>query len=190
MAESDIQELKKSCAAGSAKSEIEQLAEGETIWFVGRPLASPEGTISLSISRSVTLILRAEDVLDAIKQRDAYLLKTRVGADVMFRQEVVLKADPARGYGCDCNSGTTDGRDGGTATRQPLPPEIAQVPEIPDFFFDWDNPGQCFNDCRWTLDCVPAVAPDGTVYEVCYPAFDCVTRCAPGTGQMRKARTI
>ena len=181
MPDSDLQDLKNSCATGNLKSELQQLQEGETAWLVGRPVPSAEGIIGLAVSKTVTLVLQQKDVLDAVKQGEVYLVKTRIDANVLFRQEILIKADPARGPSCGCGTGGADADDG-SAARRPLPPDVLRVPEIPDFFFDWDHPGQCFSDCRLELRCLPTLAPDGTVYKVCFPAWSCVTRCSPGQG--------
>ena len=184
MSKSDVQNLKKACTADDTDTELERIKEGETTWFAGRPVASAKGTVCLSLSSTVQLILQATDVLDAVKDKDSdvYLVKVRSDRDVMFRQDVVMKADPLRGGDCNCG-GKDDGQDGNTAARRPLPPEIAQVPEIPDFFFDWDNPGQCFSQCTWTLDCTRVSLEDGRSFKVCFPKYKCETLCAPGTGR-------
>lgn len=184
MSKSDVQKLKKACSADDAHTEVDRLKEGETTWLAGRPVASAKGTVRLSLSSTVSLILQETDVLDAVKDKDgdAYIVKVRSDSDVMFRQDVVLKADPLRGGDCDCSSEDND-QDDKTAALRPLPPEIVQVPEIPDFFFDWDNPGQCFSQCFLTFKCTRVSLGDGKSYKVCYPSYKCETLCAPGTGK-------
>ena len=179
MSTADIEALKKACAEGGPRSASQQLNEGETSWFAGRPAWSSDGTVSLALSETVSLTLQDGDILDVVKIEDTYLVKTSVDANVLFRQQVVLKADPARGGDCDCASEETD-IDDGTAARQPLPPWIPRVPEIPDFFWDWNNPGYCFSDCQLRFRCVKAPLPDGNVYRICFPVWNCVTRCPPG----------
>ena len=174
----NIDELKKACATASAGTDSDRLQDGETMWLAGRPAPSSDGTVALSVSDTVTLTLKESDVLDVAKQRNTYLVKVSVDANVLFRQEVMVKADPGRSQ-CGCDDGVT-GEDGGVAARRPLPPEIELVPDIPDFFWDWDNPGKCFSNCTLTFKCEKFAGDDGLVYQVCYPKWNCETVCAPG----------
>ena len=101
-----LSELVAACGAYKPTSPAEQIVEGETHWFIGYPAAAPEEMVALSQTEKLKLIFRKEDVREARRDGERFLVRVRDGANMLVSFEQVIKAAPT----CDCGEGNNDVR--------------------------------------------------------------------------------
>jgi len=144
-----LSELVAECGAHRPTSPAEQIAEGETHWFIGYAAAAPEEMVGLSQTEKLKLVFRREDVREARRHGERFLVRVRDGANMLVSFEQVIKAAPT----CDCGEGNN------AARRRSTQPEADRPTD--------DRPADVyignFGDCTIQIECftvnVPLLGP-------------------------------
>ena len=100
-----IADLKAACAAASSPAPADMLRMGATTWLFGRPARAEDGMIALAQDEDFTIIVNNDDVLEAEKHDDFYLVKVGADANVLVMMTKVVKAGAA---GCGCEDVVSD----------------------------------------------------------------------------------
>ncbi|RPH65936.1 MAG: hypothetical protein EHM78_24505 [Myxococcaceae bacterium] len=160
METADLEKLKSACRdRPTPPGETEAMELGETTWFIGWPAKSPKGTIALTQWENTQLIIREEEVLEAVEDRGRFLVKVRADSHVMLRTEHVFQARPKR-QGCTCDSSSAAGLPGDKhVPRTAARPAGQTVPET--------------RDCWIETRCEEFVDERGYVRRVCVPILLC-----------------
>lgn len=100
-----IADLKAACAAASSPAPADMLRMGATTWLFGRPARAEGSTIALAQDEDFTIIVNNDDVLEAEKHDDFYLVKVGADTNVLVMMTKVVKAGVA---GCGCEDAESD----------------------------------------------------------------------------------
>ena len=160
MENGDLEKLKSACLEQPPPlSEPEAIELGETTWFIGWPARASKGTIALNQGAGTQLIIREEEVLEAVENRGSFLVRVRADSHVMLRIEQVFQAKPKR-QRCTCDSSSAAGGAGEKSVVQKAARPAGQtVPEV--------------RDCWVELRCEEFVDAHGYVRRVCVPILLC-----------------
>lgn len=160
-----LDELKAACHAQPSASDVDRVAEGESVWLAGRPVPAERGLIGLSLGEGHTTIVSESAVREVVKEEPFYFVRVPAGTAVLVRSET-LATMRAESRGCGC----TDAK-GASATSAlrgaPGGPGGGKGPIII----------KCPLVCRYEMDCEWHLGKDGRVMPVCVPILFCRREC-------------
>jgi hypothetical protein len=154
----DLEKLKTACLEQTPPTETEAIGIGDTTWFIGPPASAPKGTIALAQGKDAKIIIREDEVLEAIDNRGRFLVKVRANSHVILRIEHVFQANTKRRH-CACDTSSEAGASGEKSVAQ----TVARPggPQIPT------------RECWVELECFDFVDANWYVRRVCVPILVC-----------------
>jgi hypothetical protein len=91
--------LSDACAGTKEVSQKDRIAQGETLWFHGSPVAAEPGTFALDTGGDRIVVINRKDVRSVEQSDDGFLVEVPVGTNVIARMESVVKVEAGT---CDC----------------------------------------------------------------------------------------
>jgi hypothetical protein len=123
-----ISELKAACSAQPTLSAQALIKQGVSNWLGGLAAPAPDGLIGLAQKGGFKLLIPADQIIDAKKHEDMFLVKVRSDADVLITLEKVAKADlNACGCGKVPPSSMAKDAGGGGPTDAGVPPAAREA---------------------------------------------------------------
>jgi hypothetical protein len=156
MPKSEIDKFVSASTQATQRSATKTVEVGPTVWMLGAPAPAADGLIALATSATQTVYFRREDLVEARETEGRFLIRIAQGANVMVREEQVLKLTPPS---CHCQepSGTIESKKGGGDTGPII---------------------NCAPTCWVELVCGPFREPfSGAVIIVCWPSLVCGNPC-------------
>jgi hypothetical protein len=160
MSQNSRSQLLLACQNVSTVTDAEALETGETIWFSGSPAFADKDTIALNVDGSTTLVIKEKDALEVLKTGNNYLVKVKIGTDILYRVEVVSRVSHA----CGCNG---DGDDGKNEDIPIIARQSGNGPVI-----------TCTTDYYMECQYVHIFDEDGYHRRICIPILRGRTRCS------------
>jgi hypothetical protein len=154
---SHLAELKSACKKSISKSEEEKIDIGETIWFSGKPVRSPKGTIALDIGINQTIIINEKNILNVIKEDNFFYVEIASNSNYLYKIEII--SNNSTHSECTCDKGIS----GSVSKQASNNPTTTADP--------------CALKCRIVRNCRRITDRDGYVREVCFPYPVCESPC-------------
>jgi len=158
-----LDELKAACAQPSA-SDVDKVAEGESVWLAGRPVPAERGLIGLSLGEGHTTIVSVSAIREVVKEEPFYFVRVAAGTSVVVRSETVTTLrDDSRGCGCkeSKSPGASVAREAPGGPGGGTGPIIIQCPLV----------------CRIENDCSFHIGRNGRLFRICVPLLFCRREC-------------
>lgn len=91
--------LADACAQKKSVSQLERIANGESVWFHGCPVIADPGTFALDTGSGRIVIIDRKDVRSVEQMDEMFLVEVPAGTNVIARLESVVSVDPET---CSC----------------------------------------------------------------------------------------
>ena len=160
MTKDKIASFLSACAKAEREEPAKSIEAGASLWLLGSPAAATDGMVGLATTPTQTIYLRPADVRDAHETDGRFLIRIAADANLLVREEQVLKLSPGR---CQCSE------PGELRSKKPTRPDAPRPgPIIVD----------CTPVCSFETVCSPYEHPDsGAVIVVCWPQLVCRNPC-------------
>jgi hypothetical protein len=161
MSDDYLQELKTACGKSDKSTDREIIEIGETILLAGRAAPASEATIALEVGNGRTVVIKEEDVVDVEKEGSDYLVRVKMGTDVLVRFEQVSQLSPTAAA-CACSDVPSDRPHSEVPKRSGGPHSLSRT----GFFEGMRGEPVCWIrwDCRWISK---------PPYVICVPIVEC-----------------
>jgi hypothetical protein len=161
-----LEELKAACQAEPRAADADRVAEGETVWLAGRPVAAESGLIGLSLGDGQATIVSESAVREVVKEDPYYFVRVPVGTTVLVRSEALSTLRDDAG-GCGCGGRCQDHSSTGAARQAPGGGGSGTGPIII----------QCPLACRVENVCSYYIGGTGRLMRICVPILSCRREC-------------
>jgi len=100
----DLSTFKEAAKRRTIPSVETRIAEGESGWLRGQPIAAKKDLISIQTRNGTVITLAESAVVEYVQSEDEFFIRVKRGTNTVVRLETTLSLDPRRPEkSCDCD---------------------------------------------------------------------------------------